>query len=620
MPFAVRADRSLLPCSAATRLLLVEVRVPRPTGGGRAPAAVCLVLDRSGSMEGEKLALAITAAQQAVAALDERDRFCAVAFDTAVDVMVPNTRATPSARLEACARLAALRASGSTDLCSGWLTGAAEVGRDLPDDAIGRCVVLTDGQANNGIVDPEQLARHARELRLRRVTTSTIGLGEGFNEFLLGRVAEQGGGNFAFAATARDLPGIVGRELGEVMSVAARDAQLVLELPPGVCVESLNDYADADAGSGGARRTFVLGSLAGGQVLTALFRLRLPAGMPASTLAVDVTVADRDGALAGSQPTRACWTRVDDATATTEAPDLEVVRAAAVLDAARARREALALNEAGRLADAGAAVDAAVGRIAALAPGDDVVRGVVDQLAAERERYAQPMHSYARKDIFARSLMQQKRSMMGEAERQRLPQPPTGVPLRALATTSRLLDALAIAQRALQVTGGLPSVEVDRVSAKALAGSLPLARADEATLVAAVARTAPGITLLFVEQVLDDGWFSHWHGVERTAVVSCAGFTAMTGLTLEAFVAYELLFHGLRAHSDRYDPLALAHRRSRGCLFDLCLDKAEIAVKLQAGHICDECLAALSHLGVDARATGRSWSAVQALAHPSLAP
>ena len=68
---------------------------------------------------------------------------------------------------------------------------------------------------------------------------------------------------------------------------------------------------------------------------------------------------------------------------------------------------------------------------------------------------------------------------------------------------------------------------------------------------------------------------------------------------------------------ERYDPLALAHRRSRGCLFDLCLDKAEIAVKLQAGHICEECLAALRHLGVDARATGRSWSAVQALAPPA---
>ncbi len=104
------------------------------------------------------------------------------------------------------------------------------------------------------------------------------------------------------------------------------------------------------------------------------------------------------------------------------------------------------------------------------------------------------------------------------------------------------------------------------------------------------------------------------HGV---AVVSSCDFARTTGLPLSAFIAYELIFHGLRTQSPRYDPLALAHDVNRGCLFDLCVDKAEIAVKLQAGHVCAGCITALGALAIDGQRVERLWSAVQTLAHPT---
>jgi hypothetical protein len=146
--------------------------------------------------------------------------------------------------------------------------------------------------------------------------------------------------------------------------------------------------------------------------------------------------------------------------------------------------------------------------------------------------------------------------------------------------------------------------------------SLPevLAPADEQRLLSALRPAA--FTVVFVEEAMQDGWFSHWHANHRTVVVSCAGVVDLTGLPQEAFIAYELLFHGLRTQSARYDPLKMAHPDSRGCLFDLCADKAELAVKLQAGHICGDCERKLAVLGIDPSRVARLWSAVQALAHP----
>jgi hypothetical protein len=127
---------------------------------------------------------------------------------------------------------------------------------------------------------------------------------------------------------------------------------------------------------------------------------------------------------------------------------------------------------------------------------------------------------------------------------------------------------------------------------------------------------APAAAVVFVAQELDNAWFSHWHPAERVAVVSTAGFAELTGLPLPAFVAYELLLQSLPTRSPRYESRDFLHRESRGCFFDFCADKAEIAVKLQVGHLCDDCVAGLAAIGIDPTSFLAQWSVVQALAHP----
>jgi hypothetical protein len=83
-----------------------------------------------------------------------------------------------------------------------------------------------------------------------------------------------------------------------------------------------------------------------------------------------------------------------------------------------------------------------------------------------------------------------------------------------------------------------------------------------------------------------------------------------------ALIAYEALLHGLRAMNPSYDPIYVMHQETRGCMFDFCQEKPEVEIKLQAGHICTECLGMLSSFGFDTDLVTRAWTSVQQLAFP----
>jgi Ca-activated chloride channel family protein len=554
-------------------------------------------------MAGDKLKLALLAARQAIRTLADGDRFSVVTFDHHVDVPVPSTEATAAARTRAEAVLDTVTSGGNTDLGGGWLRGCAEVAAHLPGDAIGRCLLLTDGQANHGITAPEELTPRAHQQRLRRVTTSTLGLGEGFNEFLLGRLSEEGGGNFYFAERADQLPGFVARELGEVLSVVARDASLVIQAPEGVEVESLNDYPCTREGQS---FSFSLGSLSGGLVLAPVFRLRFPAGPSGQTLTATVRLADQDGALA-NEPRGAAWTRERDERVGATAPDLLVTRAAAALDAARARRVALELNQNGQRSESVARLVEAAALLRSYAGGDPEILAQAARLEQEKDAYSRTMSSLGRKGRYYSAMRAMK---MGIPET-----PDPAAQVLALPTSSTLARWIEQATRALGAAPGAPTLAVDLSLLQTSLPSGALSGEDERGLTAAaLAQSASAIKVVFVEQVLQDGWFSHWHAGDRVATISVAGLDRLISLPAESFVAYELVLHGLRALSASYDPMRLLHRETRACLFDLCENKAEVGIKLQAGHICVDCLQKLPAAGLDPDVVTRLWRAVQALA------
>jgi Ca-activated chloride channel family protein len=160
----VRSDRRFIRSAhRSERFVLVELEAPpAPHQAQREPVNLAFVLDRSGSMSGEKLALAKQAIETAVDRLLPTDRFAIVCYDDRIDLVVETTSASREAKTTAIDRLRAIDARGSTDLAGGWLRGAEQVALSMATAGVNRTLVLTDGLANVGIVDPTELARHAR--------------------------------------------------------------------------------------------------------------------------------------------------------------------------------------------------------------------------------------------------------------------------------------------------------------------------------------------------------------------------------------------------------------------------------------------------------------------------
>ena len=193
--------------SEATQVLVRLVSPAQPLSNQeaapRAPLDLALVIDRSGSMGGEPLAAALESASRIVRGLRSDDRVAIVAFDSAIEVVQPLT--TASDREAIVARIKEIDARGSTDLFGGWEEGVKQLAPFTRKDRIARIILLSDGQANQGVVNESEIFARVTKAAGAGITTSTVGLGHGFNESLMTGMATAGEGVANFGQTADDL-------------------------------------------------------------------------------------------------------------------------------------------------------------------------------------------------------------------------------------------------------------------------------------------------------------------------------------------------------------------------------------------------------------------------------
>ncbi|MEM8488477.1 MAG: VWA domain-containing protein [Bacteroidota bacterium] len=198
----------------------------------KTPVNVAIVLDKSGSMNGEKMMQAKNAALQAVSRLSEGDVVSIITYDNTAQVLLPATEFSQIQQIEQ--KISQVTAGGGTALYDGVVTGANQIREFLADNRVNRVILLSDGQANHGPETPDALGSLGASLIQDGISVSTIGLGLGYNEDLMVALAMRSDGNHHFVEHADMLAGMFNQEFGDVLSVVAQDVRVSINLAPGI--------------------------------------------------------------------------------------------------------------------------------------------------------------------------------------------------------------------------------------------------------------------------------------------------------------------------------------------------------------------------------------------------
>jgi Ca-activated chloride channel family protein len=253
--------------------VLVNVRADSTATGRATKRHLAIAIDRSGSMAGKRLRNAVAAAQGAVQRLADGDIVSVIDYATTSHVLVPPTVLDGDARERVTARIGSLTAGGET-----CISCALETTTDVlrqQSDAVERVLLLSDGEATTGVRDVGGMGRMADSVRALGATVTTVGMDVDYNERMMTAIAQATNGRHYFVSSPEGLPAIFDQELSGLERSVAREAELTLDLAPGV---ELLDVADRSFRREGSRVRVSLGSFAAGEERSVLARIRLSPG------------------------------------------------------------------------------------------------------------------------------------------------------------------------------------------------------------------------------------------------------------------------------------------------------------------------------------------------------
>lgn len=392
----VRHQSQFRPVEAGTFHVLLRVSAPQIVNRDRQrpPLDLSFVVDRSGSMSGGAFELARQGIEHALRLLNEDDTASVVVYDDRIDTLLSQRPLDRKAHDKAVRRLLRVGPRGSTDLAGGWLTGCDQlapiadgtrvVREDGTRSAV-RTLLLTDGLANVGMTDPDEIASHAGELAARGISSSTFGVGTHYDEDLLARMADAGRGHFHHIANATMIPSVFAGELGETLELAMRDAILAIRLPEVWQASLLNDlpFERAD----GWLRT-PLGELASRESRSLLWELTLPESIDGRRDEIEVRLEWHDATT-----DEAHVESFMHAIETNRMPgvlDREVQDELAGLIGARARAEAVRFNKLGQFDRASEVVRLAATSMPRTEAGQAAARELMEDVAPSVSYAASP--------------------------------------------------------------------------------------------------------------------------------------------------------------------------------------------------------------------------------------
>jgi Ca-activated chloride channel family protein len=330
---------------------LIGLKAGESTTSRALPLNLSLVIDRSGSMQGQKIVDARQAALSMVDRLRRGDRVSIVSYSDDARVDVRSTVVNQRSRRTIKRAIRRISASGSTFLSGGLEAGIREARRHLRGDQANRVLLISDGLANQGVTHIPELNRIVRTATQDGIATTTLGLGADYNEDLMTAVANHGGGNYYFVERSEELASVLDQELDQMMATVAGGATLELSLEDGVTVEEVFGYAWNKKGK---RTEIRLGDLFAGQRRSVLVKLRVPRTVGSKALGNFTLLYDdmTEGGERGSTNARANIQVTSDRKLIRENRNDEVEARIGEIELATQMQEAARMVEDGRYDDA----------------------------------------------------------------------------------------------------------------------------------------------------------------------------------------------------------------------------------------------------------------------------
>lgn len=370
----------------------------------RLPLNIVLVIDRSGSMAGDKIKYVREAAKFVVDSLQDGDVLSVVSFDNGAEVLQSAAPIESLDRAKVKAAIDRLTDRGGTDMVAGLTRGLEQAHEKASTDRVNRVILLSDGLPDTqaGLVE---LAAAGLD---KGIFLTTMGVGRDYNEDLMARLADAGSGNYYFIEKAAAVAGIFEQELKDLMAVVAREGVVTIETPEGVRVAEVYGF-EATIKDRGA--TVPVGDLFGGRETDILVRLTTSTAEPveaAPVATVRFSYHDAIANKAAKTEATAKQSVTTDAARVQAETNPEVGTKVVRVTAAAAKKEAMKLYEEGRRAEAqqvlqSAAREAKDAATAGLATGAGAAEQAEELESLGDDIQATPASAPAAKSIMKRA-------------------------------------------------------------------------------------------------------------------------------------------------------------------------------------------------------------------------
>jgi len=205
--------------------ILLDIHPGKDLPEVRPPINLGIVIDRSTSMQGQRLDQVRSATLGILKGLDPRDTASIVAFSDRAEVVVSPAQAKDFA--VARARLSLLQAGGGTELGQGLETGLKQLQASFTREGVNQLILLTDGRTYG---DEELCLKIAEHASAHGITIHGMGIGADWSDRLIDQIASLTGGAVHFLENPRSVGEFlqaVFEKMGRVLASRVRlDGQL----------------------------------------------------------------------------------------------------------------------------------------------------------------------------------------------------------------------------------------------------------------------------------------------------------------------------------------------------------------------------------------------------------